>query len=69
MPTKCFQMEDKLNIFSNGTRPNLFWKMEDYPIYLKMENYLNLKKMEDDLNIMANGRPSQYSGKWKTTSI
>ena len=25
--------------------------------------------MEDDLNILANGRPPQYFGKWKTTKI
>ena len=25
--------------------------------------------MEDDFNILANGRRSQYFGKWKTTSI
>ena len=37
-------MEDKLNIFENGKRPQ----------FLKIEEDLNILKMEDDLNFFEN---------------
>ena len=52
-------MEDDLNVFENGRRPQ----------FLKMENDLNFFKNEDDLTIFKNGRRPYYFQKWKTTSI
>jgi hypothetical protein len=28
-----------------------------------------LREMEEDLNLIANGRPPQFGGNWKTISI
>ena len=53
-------IEDNLNIFENGRRPQYFWKLKTTSIFLKME---------DNLNIFENGTWPQYLKKWKTTSI
>ena len=42
------KMEDDLNFFENGRRPQFFWKWKTTYIVLKMEDNLNLLKMEDD---------------------
>ena len=44
-------MEDDLNIFENGRRPQ-FLKMEDDLNFLKMEDNLNFLKMEEALNFL-----------------
>ena len=56
------QMEDDLNFFTNGRRPQFFdkWKTTSIllmmSIFPKMEDNFNLEKMEDNLNIVGNGR-------------
>ena len=44
-------MEDDLNFFENGRRPQFF---------LKMEDDLKFLKMEDNLNYFENGRRPQF---------
>jgi hypothetical protein len=55
-----WQMEDDLNIWVNGRRPQYLgeWKTTS-----------GFWKMEDDLIILANGRQPQYYGILKTTSM
>jgi hypothetical protein len=51
------QMEDDLNLFTNGRQPQFFYKWKTTSILLHME---------DDVNFSENGRQLQ-SEKWKTT--
>jgi hypothetical protein len=44
------------------------WKTTSILFQIKKTTSI-IGKMEDDLIILANGRQSQYFGKWKTTSI
>jgi hypothetical protein len=53
-------MEDDLNSFAKGRRPQYFGKWKTTSIFWQME---------DNLNILTNGRRTKYFGKWKTTSI
>ena len=75
-------MEDDLNIFENGRRPQFFGKRKTTSIFLKMED--NLKKImqpktikSKNNNIFENGRLHKFFfkkednlifGKYKTTS-
>jgi hypothetical protein len=47
-PTRRY-MEDELNIFENGRRPQLFGKRKTTSIFLKMEN--DFKKIMQQKNI------------------
>ena len=61
MTTSIFlKMEEDLNIFENGRRPQYLWKFKTTSIFLKVE---------DNLNIFENVRRPQYFWKLKTTSI
>ena len=64
-------MEDDLNFFGNGRRPQFFAKMEDDLNFLgKMEDDLIfLGKMEDDLKCKINGRRPQMEDKWKYSTV
>ena len=71
-------MEDDLNFFTNGRRPQFFYTWKMMSIFRKIEDNFNLEKMEDNLNIVGNGRrPQKISngrqprlfGKWKMTTI
>ena len=48
-------MEDNLNIFENGRRPQYFSNARR-PHIFQMDDNINLIQMEYDLNILANGR-------------
>ena len=70
-------MEDDLNFFLNGRRPQYFDKWSTISIFTNREEIIFLK-VEDDLNViangrrpqyLANGRRPQYFGKRKMTSI
>ena len=58
-------MEDDLNCFENGRRPNFlkmeddlkFLKVEDNPIFFEMEDYINVfLQKKDDINKLKNRR-------------
>ena len=49
-------MEDDINSFENGRRPQYFWKLKTTSIVLKME---------DDLNFIWNGRRPQIIESYK----
>jgi hypothetical protein len=54
-----FLMEDNLNLFNNGRRPQSFWNWKTTSIILKMEDNLyfsTMEKMENDLNFKVNER-------------
>jgi DICT domain-containing protein len=53
-------MEDDLNFFLNGRRPQFFFKWKTTSILLKMEDNLNFFLMEEDLNIFVISRQPQY---------
>jgi hypothetical protein len=62
-------MDDNLDVYTNGRRPQLFRHVEDDLIFLgnrrtsstfKLKTTSIFRQMEDDLNI---------SGKWKMTSL
>ena len=42
------KMEEYLNIFENGRRPQFFWKNEDNLNFFEMETYLIFLEMEDN---------------------
>ena len=70
-------MEDNLNFFLNGRRPQIFEKWKTTSNFgkwktisnlKKWKTTSNLKKMEDYLEFFKSGKNKKNS-KWKTTSI
>ena len=49
-------MEDDLNNFFNGRRPQFFLKMKDDLNFSEIKYELNFLEMEDDLNLFENAR-------------
>jgi hypothetical protein len=60
-------MEDDLNLFVNGRRPQLFVNGRQPQPFCKWKTNSIILKMEDDLKFVVHGRQPQPFGIWNTT--
>ena len=61
-------MEDDLNFFANGRRPQFFNMGKTTSSFEKLKKISFFLTMEDHLILFVIRRRSQFWGKWKTTS-
>ena len=63
-------MEDDLNFFENGRRPQLFQKWKTTSIFSKMEDDLNFFKKTKTTSIFSKNEDDlNFFQKWKTTLL